>query len=223
MTSRLTGAVTVRFVAIAAILITSSPVHGQQNTVIQACVNKSSGEVKIVSRPAQCNVNEQLLTWQTAAATAAGAAELAALTERVAKLEGQITAADLVGTYAIIVLENDLVGLIPGVRNANIKNQAFTGTVTLNADGTGSSNVTGTGNVLTLGTGALTQIPGGGSGNFHWTYANGTITTDATSDFGNNISFTVGLNTRLAVGVLTDFDSVNKKSDVTLFILTRLQ
>ena len=45
-----------------AILLAMSPSYGQ-NTVILGCVNKSSGEIKIVSTAGQCKSNEALISW----------------------------------------------------------------------------------------------------------------------------------------------------------------
>src|SRR5437588_12907732 len=61
------------------------------------------------------------------------ASDLAALTERVAKLEGQIVAADLVGTYALNGFQIELSG--GAGRPAQVASYVFAGTVTLNADG----------------------------------------------------------------------------------------
>src|SRR2546423_11112564 len=59
------------------------------------------------------------------------ASDLAALTERVAKLEGQIVAADLVGTYALNGFQIELSG--GAGRPAQVASYVFAGTVTLNA------------------------------------------------------------------------------------------
>ena len=45
-----------------AVLLAMSPSYGQ-NTVILGCVNKSSGEIKIVSTAGQCKSNEVLISW----------------------------------------------------------------------------------------------------------------------------------------------------------------
>jgi len=45
-----------------AILLAVSPSYGQ-NTIILGCVNKSSGEIKIVSTAGQCKSNEALISW----------------------------------------------------------------------------------------------------------------------------------------------------------------
>lgn len=216
MTSRLTGAATVGF-----ILITSSLVHGQQNTVIQACVNKSSGEVKIVSTPAQCKVNERLLTWQTATATDAEAAELAALTERVAKLEGQITGADLAGTYSLFVFENHLAS--PAHSSGGVRFQEFTGTVTVDANGNGSYNISGfAGANLTL-AGLLDASPNGGpiTGNFTASYANGVVT--VVNFAGGTFTMNVAVGGRVFVGIVPTFDAVNERFTDSLVLMTRLQ
>src|ERR1700731_3125903 len=62
------------------------------------------------------------------------ASDLAALTARVAKLEGQIVAADLVGPYALRGFQIELGG--GAGRPAQVSSYVFSATVTLNADGT---------------------------------------------------------------------------------------
>jgi hypothetical protein len=140
--------------------------------------------------------------------------ELAALTARVAILEGQITAADLVGTYALHGLQNELSGGVP----AQISSYVFGGTVTLNADGTASLNATPeNGNTL-----SLTATPfisafsgsGSGSGNSTWTYANGTVTLA-----GGAPPLSVASAGRVLVGASANHSD---GTDVIL-ILTRLQ
>ena len=66
-------------------------------------------------------------------------ADVAALAERVAKLEsGQVTAADMVGTYALQYFGMQLLGN-PG----RVGMESFGGTVVLNADGTGAFTAAG--------------------------------------------------------------------------------
>ncbi len=67
------------------------------------------------------------------------ASELAALTARVAKLEGNIVASDFAGTYNVVYLETTIDGIRPNVSPATITTKAFRATLTLNANGTGSA------------------------------------------------------------------------------------
>lgn len=136
------------------------------------------------------------------------AARMAALEARVAKLEGQITAADLAGTYRVVGSQLDLDGTNP----AAIQSMAISGTVTLAGNFTGSSNVTGNGINLVLGN-PPSELPIQflDTGNFNWTYANGTL-----SALG--ISFNVGAGGRVLTYSALDDDNV-----VVLLILTRLQ
>src|SRR2546423_13776396 len=64
------------------------------------------------------------------------ASDLAALADRVAKLEGKIVAADLVGTYALNGFQIELSGAAG--RTPQVSSYVFAATVTLNADGTAS-------------------------------------------------------------------------------------
>lgn len=74
------------------------------------------------------------------------AAGINALSARVAKLEGQITAADLVGTYALKGIQMEL----GGGAGAHLASYVYTGTLTLAADGTGSLTSTQSGSQLNL-------------------------------------------------------------------------
>ena len=137
-------------------------------------------------------------------------ARVAALEARVAKLEGQITAADLIGTYSVVGCQLDLDGTNP----AAIQSMAISGTVTLGSNGNGSSNVTGNGINLVLGNPpSESPIQFGGPENFTWTYANGTVTS---AELGT--SFNVGAGGRVLTYSALDDDNV-----VVLLILTRLQ
>jgi len=74
-------------------------------------------------------------------------AQVTDLRARVAKLEGNITAADMVGTYTIAGIQTRLQG---GGANTLIGSAALTGSMTLNADGTGSMTISGDGSVLSV-------------------------------------------------------------------------
>jgi hypothetical protein len=144
------------------------------------------------------------------------ASDLVALTGRVAKLEGQIVAADLVGTYALRGFQIELSGGAGGP--AQVSSYVFTGTVTLNADGTASFVGTpDNGNSLSFTTPASVSIfqgSGGGSGTSTWTYVDGSVTVE-----GGTPPLSVAAGGRVLVGV-----SANQAdgTDVIL-ILTRLQ
>src|SRR5262245_11112453 len=108
--------------------------------------------------------------------------QLAALTERVSKLEGNIVATDLVGTYTVSSYDIPLSAGIAGQRPATIITDASMATVTLNADGSASLvGVTCGGAKLIQGSWAL--IPDAGacpdediSPSPSWTYADGILT-----------------------------------------------
>src|SRR5579859_6609257 len=100
------------------------------------------------------------------------ASDLAALTARVAKLEGQIMAADLVGTYALHGIQVELSG---SGNSAQVSSYVLLGTVVLAADGTVSLTTSApSGNTLSIGS-ASSVSPfmgnGGGTGTTTWTYA----------------------------------------------------
>jgi hypothetical protein len=143
------------------------------------------------------------------------ASDLAALTARVAKLEGQIVAADLVGTYAIHGIQNELSA---SGGPAQISSYVFLGTVTLAADGTASLNFTQqNGNTLVLGL-QSSVLPFQGSGNpptnIDWTYADGAVTI-----LGGSVSLSVTAGGRVLVGASANHaDGTN-----VLLIFTRLQ
>jgi hypothetical protein len=103
-----------------------------------------------------------------------------ALTARVAKLEGTIVAADLVGTYAMS-------GLGVETNNNHIAHYAFQGSIVLNANGSASYTVTQTGHQTNIGGTPFTDFafPGGGtsSGTTTWTFANGVVTITGLNSF----------------------------------------
>jgi hypothetical protein len=147
---------------------------------------------------------------------------VAALSARVSKLEGNIEAADLAGTYRLVVYAGGLSALVtnPGppptaVENATISHFVISGTVTVNADGTGSIDLAGSGFTLTQGTWAVAPGTFSGSETFTWTYAIGVVGV-AFSD-GTSINFNVGPGGRLMVGVVSESDG-----ETNLAILTRL-
>src|ERR1035438_5396232 len=95
------------------------------------------------------------------------ASDLAALTARAAKLEGEIATADLAGTYALHGIQVELGGGNP----ARVSSYVLLGTAVLSADGTGSfTSGSESGNTLTLGpnpsVGPFMGSGGGGSAPF---------------------------------------------------------
>jgi len=146
------------------------------------------------------------------------AAQVAALSARVDKLEGNITAADLVGIYTVTSFETNLQGDFPAEVAAN----TFTGTVTLAADGSVSGTLTGSGYTLKQGNPWFVQstndLNGGQPGTFTWSYASGTLTL---STNGGAASFVVATGGRLLImsSALPNF----KGGFAQLVILTRLQ
>jgi hypothetical protein len=152
------------------------------------------------------------------------ASDLAALQARVSKLEGNIVASDLAGTYNITALSTTMTALHPGTppQNATINTAAFRGTLTLNADGTGlASTVECEGSTLTQGAWTLTGVdcsePGTG---VTWTYADGIITITFLSD-GDEIPFTVALGGRLLLNAFAPFHPDDPSSDQFLLIAAR--
>jgi len=145
------------------------------------------------------------------------ASDLAALKARVDKLEGQIVAADLVGTYALRGIQLELSG--GAGRPAQVSSYVYVGTVTLNADGTASFNaLSENGNTLSFTTPAMVSIfkgsDDGGSGSTTWTYSNGSVTV-----VGGAPPLSVAAGGRVLIGVGSNPDD---GTDV-LLILTRLQ
>ena len=144
------------------------------------------------------------------------ASDLAAVTARVAKLEGQIVAADLVGTYALRGIQLELSG--GAGRPAQVSSYVYVGTATLNADGTASFNaLSASGNTLSFTTPAMVSIfkgNDGGSGSTTWTYSDGTV-----SVVGGAPPLSVAAGGRVLIGVGANPDD---GTDV-LLILTRLQ
>jgi hypothetical protein len=143
--------------------------------------------------------------------------QVAALTARVSKLEGNITAADLAGTYAIKSFEHVLYPGFP----AKVESSVTVGTATLAADGTGS--FTGTDSVYQLIQGqpwSLSPFSGNVAGSFTWTYADGTLTISFPGDPDQHLS--VGAGGRVLVSA--DVNPPPVVNGVTsLTIATRLQ
>jgi hypothetical protein len=148
-------------------------------------------------------------------------AKVDTLQGQVSKLEGNITARDLVGTYTIAGIQTRLQG--GGAANAFVGSAALFGSMTLNADGTGSMTMSGDGSVLsvlgwTLTPSTLGNGNPGGSQNFAWTYADGVL-----GMAGQVGGFNVGLAGRLIVVPFPEFHAAEGHADVSLLIFYRLQ
>ena len=153
--------------------------------------------------------------------------QLADLQARVAKLEGNITAADVAGTYTVLVLDTVMTGFRPGTppHLATIETTSVFGTITLDANGTGSTSVIECeGSRLTLATGAMTGVDCSESENTSvtWTYAAGVATITFLND-GDQIPFVVGLGGRLLIAGAAPFHPGDPSSDSILLLLTRLR
>lgn len=150
--------------------------------------------------------------------------DIAALSARVAKLEGNIVASDLAGTYSLLGLDTSMSGAHLPTVPARINTVGFRATLTLNAAGTGSvSPVQCEGSTLTQGVWSVTGVNCDESGSdVTWTYADGVLTVTFLSD-GDQIPFVVGLGGRLAVMAAAPFHASDPSSDQFLFIATRLR
>jgi hypothetical protein len=152
--------------------------------------------------------------------------QLADLQARVARLEGNITAADLAGTYTALIMDITMDGFRAGGQSATITTDTTRASLTLNADGTGSgSGFSCEQSTLTLATGALSGGScgeGGSGGEVTWTYANGVATITFLDD-GDQIPFTVAAGGRLLIVGGSFFHDSDQSSNHLQFILTRLR
>jgi len=129
------------------------------------------------------------------------------LQSSMSKLNGQISASDLSGTYAIHGIQNELTPLIAGVRPASVGSYVSSGTLTLNSDGTGTVSAPDYGNYLVFGQSSLVSADstdGGPPLSFVWTYSNGAVTltlVNAGGLTGTTITFSVAAGGRVMVGV----------------------
>lgn len=162
------------------------------------------------------------------------ACDLAALTARIAKLEGNTTPADLVGTYTLVGMGTSMFGFVADVapnipgnqsRPAAIVPGAGQLTITLNAGGSLSFGPYKCGGArLTQGSWTLTEDtcsddPPPSSGT--WNYSNGTL--DLMLDNEGPFHLNVASGGRLAIGAFASFHPADPSSDTFLMILMRLK
>ncbi len=144
------------------------------------------------------------------------ASDLAALKARVAKLEGQIMAADLAGTYALNGIQIELGS--GGGNSPKVSSYVFAGTVVLAADGSGSfTGATPSGNTLSILPPASVSPfmgSGGGTSPFTWTYAGGVVTAPG----GNPASECDPRSGQILIGASAN----NSDGTDVILILTRL-
>ena len=151
---------------------------------------------------------------------------LTALTARVAKLEGNIVASDLAGTYSLVGLNTTMRAFHAGppVDNATIDTSALRGSFTLNADGTGTASAVGACEGATLTEGSWTMQGFDCSepaGDMTWNYADGVIT--ITFSDGDEIPFDVALGGRFLIVAFAPFHASESSSNQVLLIATRLR
>ena len=152
--------------------------------------------------------------------------QIAALQARVDKLEGNIVASDLAGTYSTIGLDTSMTALRAGSPfvNATINTAAFRGTLTLKADGTGDlSELTCEGSTLVQGPWSMQGFNcSEPSTDVTWTYANGVITITFLND-GDQIPLVVALGGRFLIMAFAPFHPSDPSSDQFLLMATRLR
>jgi len=144
-------------------------------------------------------------------------AQVADLQARVAKLEGNITAADLVGTYALAGIQTTL----RGTPDARVGSDALTGTLTLNSDGTGTLADVHDGARLFTQSGILVPQVFDETLDLTWTYANGVVSTSFIG-IGQGPDINVGPGGRLLVATFSNFEAPLPRSGVLLLIFSRL-
>lgn len=139
-----------------------------------------------------------------------------ALMARASKLEGNIVAADLAGTYALNGLQNEIGGA--NTTGAHVGASTFYGIVTLTSDGNATFSNARAGTQVNLGSMPFQSQPAAGngptSGVFQWTYANGVL-----SALGG--SFSVAAGGRLMIR--TSSNDFSDDGTSVLLILSRLK
>lgn len=154
--------------------------------------------------------------------SAAQASYIATLQSDMALLGGQVTAGSLVGTYALVGFQNELDPEVIGCCSAQVGSYVYTGTVTLNADGTAlATNYAQMGNYLVNDQYLTSADQGPGTGTFDWTYSNGVVTMTLTSGphTGDKALFNVGA----GGAVLTAAGSKHSDGTDEIGVLVRLQ
>jgi len=147
-------------------------------------------------------------------------AQVADLQARVAKLEGNITAADLVGTYALAGIQTTL----RGAPDARIGSDALTGTLTLNLNGTGTLTNDHNGARLFTQFWALFPQTFTDVIDITWTYANGVISTTFVGFGGLGPDINVGPAGRLLVAAVPSFEALESpRATVSFFVFCRLK
>lgn len=180
----------------------------QQVQLLNAQVNALNATVR--------TLQGQVATLQTD--DSAAKANIAALQSSVSKLDGDITAADLVGTYSAAGFQTELDPFAAsGPTPAMISSSSYAASFTFNADGTGSFQ--GIQNGWTLVQGSWSVNTDGGTGapkDYTWTYSGGIVTLTLTG--GEQDQLIVGAGGRVLFNAATGTDHTT-----TLFIATRLQ
>jgi hypothetical protein len=156
-------------------------------------------------------------------------ADIAALEARIAKLEGNIVAADLAGTYSVIGYSTDMKGFRAGppAQNATISTSTFRATLTLTADGNGRIGGPGSceGATLTPSTGSMNGEAcevSGETSDVTWTYTDGVVTVTFLED-GDQLPFNVALGGRFLIIAFSPFHAGDPSSDHALIVATRLK
>src|SRR5262245_22503712 len=130
---------------------------------------------------------------------------LAALTERVSKLEGNIVASDLAGTYSLFVVDTQISAMRPGIGPGGISFLAQRATLRLNADLTGTASPFSCEGSTLTGTWTVEDSDcSEPAADVTWTYADGVITITFLSD-GDEIPLNVALGGRLLINAGASF------------------
>lgn len=126
------------------------------------------------------------------------------------------------GTYTIAGIQTRL----GGASDPRIGSAALTGTLPLNANGSGSLTINGDGALLrpfwTLSPSTLGNGNPGTTFSITWTYANGVLTPTLV-EFGQGPGINVGPGGRLLVTSIPEFSAPDSRADVSLLIFSRLQ
>jgi hypothetical protein len=157
---------------------------------------------------------------------AALSGQVAALQAKIARLEGNITEADLVGSYTFTVMNTALHGSGLGRPPAAISTDTLVVTVTLNADHSLSSvGIRCDGARLVLATGAVISDRAACEGSptdARWTYADGTLSL-VFEEGSEVIPFNLATGGRFGIASFAAFHPEQPSSDNVLMILSRLK